>query len=206
MKNTLVVQNCYVNIAEPLTRTNVARVKVITVGRFVAQKDYTTALLCAAELKKKNMQFEYHIVGWGELEGQIRDKVKELALDDVVTIHINPPRIPELLVQSDIYLSTSLFEGTSNAIMEAMDASLPIVATNVGDNNRLVVEQQNGYLHQVGDVPGITESLVTLIKDRGLRNTMGISSNTLLKSNYSVGTFKEKYLEIIRNSNTKTRK
>lgn len=51
-----------------------------------------------------------------------------------------------MLDKADIYLSTSLFEGTSNSIMEAMNADLPIVATNVGDNGLLVKNEINGFL------------------------------------------------------------
>lgn len=76
------------------------------------------------------------------METQVRKWIRQYVIDDITTIYINPNNIAELLDQADIYISTSLFEGTSNSIMEAMNADLPIVATNVGDNGQLVQNQK----------------------------------------------------------------
>lgn len=85
-------------------------------------------------------------MGYGSLEAQIREWIKQYGIDDITTVYINPNNIAELLDQANIYISTSLFEGTSNSIMEAMNADLPIVATNVGDNGQLVQNRENGFL------------------------------------------------------------
>jgi glycosyltransferase involved in cell wall biosynthesis len=60
-----------------------------------------------------------------------------------IKIFINPANIPDILNECDIYLSTSLFEGLSNSIMEAMVAGLPVIATDVGDNKYLVKDGFN---------------------------------------------------------------
>ena len=96
--------------------------------------------------KFKAQKFKYLIIGYGPLENEIRSLADELNIADDLEILINPPDIPDILRESDIFLSTSLFEGVSNAIMEAMVAGLPIVATEVGDNKYLIKNSFNGYL------------------------------------------------------------
>lgn len=197
MKNTLVIPNCYVDMLHAYERKVRETVKIITIGRFVEQKDYGTALKAIHSLSSLGAKFEFVIIGWGELETFIRDTVAEYNLDNVVTIHINPPNVSELLHDADIYLSTSLFEGTSNAIMEAMDESLPIVATDAGDNRQLVKNELNGYICNVGDSQDIATRLNALIEDPSLRNVMGLTSNQILRESYSETIFKERYIHLI---------
>lgn len=191
-----VIPNCFLNIKEPAHRLDKEVKTVITVGRFHPQKDYRTAIETVSLLKKNRCDFRFIIVGYGVLEGQIRTWVKEFGIEEVVDIYINPSYIPMLLEKSDIYLSTSLYEGTSNSIMEAMNYSLPIVATDVGDNCYLVKNGRNGFLHSVGDAEGIAGSLSKLLSDLQLRNSMGISANQILKHSYSEKVFIERYLKL----------
>ena len=120
-----------------------------------------------------------------------------MGLESTCKIFINPDNIPELLDAADIYLSTSLIEGTSNSIMEAMNASLPIVATNVGDNPYLVEEGRNGFLLAPGDVTGLAHKMEELTKNALLRLQFGKESLNILRYNYSAEAFRNNYLKII---------
>lgn len=150
---------------------------------------------CRTKKIKRNIRFD--IVGYGELEGKIRNWIKEYEITDITTIYINPDNIPELLEQADIYISTSLFEGTSNSIMEAMNANLPIVATKVGDNEYLIHSNENGYLCDVGDYQNISKLLLKLITDYNLRITLGKQSKVLLSEEFSMDLFKNRYLSFL---------
>lgn len=197
IKKSIVIPNCFAAISAPFKRVQKEKLKVITVGRFVPEKDYLTAIKAINILKETNDKFIFQIVGYGPKENEILNKIAEFCLENSVEIFINPVNIPELLNEADIYLSTSLFEGTSNSIMEAMNASLPIVATNVGDNNKLVLEGTNGFLHDVGDYKAIAKSLKTLIDDYKTRIKYGLESNQILNENYSYEKFKIKYLKLM---------
>ena len=123
--------------------------------------------------------------------------VELYGIKDRTDIHIKPNNVSELERNADIYISTSLFEGTSNSIMEALNWSLPVVATNVGDNDHLVIDGVNGYLHPIGDVTGLTTSLCKLLDSVELRNQMGVRSNQNLRENYSMEIFEKRYLDLI---------
>lgn len=162
-------------------------IKIITVGRFVRQKDYNTALLAFRELvaRRPDCNFIYNIVGYGPLESEIRSEIVRLKIDQRVNMFINPSNIPELLNESDIFLSTSLFEGVSNSIMEAMVAGLPIVATNVGDNQYLIRDGSNGYLVPCRDVSRIVDKLEDLSRSEEKRKEFGRNNHKILETEFS---------------------
>ena len=192
----IVIPNCYPNISPVIKRQDKAIKTIITVGRFVRQKDYLTAIKAIAKMKSRH-DFNYHIVGYGQLESQIRTWVQEYGISDKTIISINPTNVQKLLQQADIYLSTSLYEGTSNSIMEALDACLPVVCTDVGDNSQLVENDVNGFLHSVGNYNGISNSLKCLLEDATMRNIYGERGNKLLKDNFSIRTFFLRYSALI---------
>ena len=197
-KKFVVIPNGFDGITNYQQKKDDEVVNIITVGRFVPAKDYKTAIESIAILKRqKNANpIKFHIVGYGELESQIYAWIKDFNIEDVVEVHINPNNIPELLLNSDIYLSTSIFEGTSNSIMEAMNANLPVVATNVGDNNYLV-DSENGFICNVKDSGGIASSLCELIKDAKLREKMGYNSKKKLEEQFSMDVFRRRYIALL---------
>ncbi len=199
-KNGIVIPNCFPDISNAFKRAKKEIIKIITVGRYVEEKDYFTAIRAINELRATKNNFIFQIVGYGKMENKIHKQISELRLENNVEIFINPNNITELLNNADIYLSTSLFEGTSNSIMEAMNACLPIVATNVGDNSRLILEGISGFLHDIGDYAAIAESLKILIDDYAKRIKYGLESHKMLKDNYSFEEFQNKYLELINKS------
>ena len=198
IKNQIVIPNCYPNPLDYSERSERDTIEVITVARFVAQKDYDTAINAFALASKQNERLRFKIIGHGVLEDKIRGLVKELSLESKVDILINPPKIIEHLLKSDIYLSTSLFEGTSNSIMEAMDASLPVIATNVGDNCHLVKDGVNGFITNIKDVETISSKILDLSGSMRMRAEMGRKGNEILRTEYSVEKFRESYISLLR--------
>lgn len=193
-----IIPNCFEDIIPFQEKTEIKqKVKIITVGRFVKQKDYFTALMAIDKIRSCHHNVFYQIVGYGELEEVIRRRISEMKIESHVEIYINPPNIFELLSNADIYLSTSLFEGTSNSIMEAMNADLPVVATDVGDNSELVNGGVTGFLTNVGNVEQICTHLNTLILDRNLRLEMGCQGKRHLQQKYSMDQFKRRYQKVI---------
>ena len=198
-KKSIVIPNCFPNISDIRERGDKEIKTIITVGRFDEAKDYKTLIKSVSLLQRND--FQLCIIGYGILEEQIREWVNEFNLEKKTNIHIKPYNVSELVCNADIYLSTSLFEGTSNSIMEALNWSLPVVATNVGDNDHLVIEGENGFLHPVGDVDGLSFSLCRLLDSVELRNQMGKKSNQNLRKNYSMKAFEKRYIDLIEGNN-----
>lgn len=197
IKNQIVIPNCYLFPKDTAIRENKKNITVITVGRFVEQKDYPTAIKAMSDVMEKNQNVRFKIIGHGELESKVRDWVIEYNISSKTEILINPPNVLHHLCNADIYLSTSLFEGTSNSIMEALDASLPVVTTDVGDNNQLVKEGFNGFLTKTNDIEALSNAIIKLAESKELRDQMGINGNNLLKSEFGFERFRDRYLDLI---------
>lgn len=195
VEKNIVIPNCFPNIEQPLNRQSKHQKTILTVGRFDAAKDYETIIKSVSLLQRND--YRLCIVGYGKLEEQIKKWIKQYGIKEKTDIYIKPDNVSEIERNADIYISASLFEGTSNSIMEALNWSLPVVATDVGDNNHLVINNVNGFLHPVKDIYGISKSLCKLLDSENLRNKMGISGNYNLRENYSMKIFKERYLELI---------
>ncbi|MBM3453340.1 MAG: glycosyltransferase family 4 protein [Bacteroidetes bacterium] len=197
----IVIPNCFEHEKEHALRPLKSPVIIVTLARFVPQKDYFTALRTIQHLIIKYgfslSDVTYRIIGYGTLEEQISNWIKELELQDYVEVLINPYNAMDLLKESDIFFMPSLFEGTSNSILEAMSFSLPVVATNVGDNSCLVEEGKNGFLSLIKDYKDLASNLSKLILDHELRISMGSNGHQKLYRDFSTKTFRESYLNFI---------
>lgn len=194
-EKNIVIPNCFPDIEETIIRPDHKVKTIITVGRFDPQKDYETLIKSVSRLSRND--FRLCIVGYGVLEEQIRTWVKEYNIENMTDIYIKPNNVSELERNADIYISTSFFEGTSNSIMEALNWSLPVVATHVGDNDHLVIDGENGFLHPIGDVNGLSASLCQLLDSAKLRNQMGQMGNLNLRENFSMEIFEKRYIDLI---------
>lgn len=198
---SIIISNAIQINEDLITRKNTENPIIISVGRFQKVKDYKSALEAIKILFENKIKFLYYIIGWGELEKEIRDAVRKYNLESITKIFINPSNLSELYKKADIYLQTSLFEGLSNTVMEAMSYSLPCIVTNVGDNNRLVLNQETGFLCNVGDYKCIALKTEILINDYNLRLSFGEKAYNHVKENYSVEKMKNSYIELINSVN-----
>ena len=105
--------------------------------------------------------------------------------------------IDYLLESSNIYLCSSKSEGVSNLILEAMLFSLPIIATKVGDNDKLVIDDFNGMLVDSGDYKKMSNYLNDLVVNNTKREKFGVYSNKIVKEKFSKKSFKKSYLQLI---------
>lgn len=176
---------------------------ILSVGRFDVFKDYFTALKAVDYLKKMCIQdtFKYIIIGYGNEKSkkELENWIQQLSLEFIVEIVINPSNINDFYNKADIYLSTSIYEGFSNSIMEAMMHQLPVVATNVGDNKYLIKNEVTGYLCKVKDFKSISNCLFHLTLSLKNRVNMGERGYDYICKNFELEIMKNKYLKLIKN-------
>ena len=108
-----------------------ARLKLLTVGRLSATKRVELLIDAVRVLRKSNYNVHLSIVGGGSLQNYFRHLVAERKLNDCIEItgRIEKKKMPEIYRQSDIFVSATMQEGMSNAMLEAMASGLPIVTT-----------------------------------------------------------------------------
>lgn len=198
-KDRALVINNGINVnTEIIVRKKKLVPNILSVGRFEAVKDYYTALKAIKKLLNSGMKFKYNIIGWGSLQNQIMHWISELEIpSENIELIINPSNIEYYYLNSDIFIQTSLFEGLSNTILEAMSYSLPIIATDVGDNSKLVKNEYNGFLVKVKDSDLIVKHLIEMLSNYDNRIRYGQNSYKIIKENYSVEAMKINYINLI---------
>lgn len=162
--------------------------KVLSVSRFVREKDLKTAIQSFSILKVQwpSKGITYTILGYGEQESMLKSKIAELELSDSVTIEVNPKDLERHYLACDIYLSSSIIEGMSNTIMEAMSYGLPIIATDVGDTSYLVEHGSSGFLISARNPEEMAEAIGRFLKEPRLLEKMGKRSRDIVRENFSI--------------------
>lgn len=115
------------------------------------------------------------LVGSGPLEHEYRKLVSKLGLDDVVHFAgwLNEIQMAEHLNAADIYVSTSLSDGTSCSLLEAMAIGLPVVVTDVPSYFEWVENGVNGYIVPKKDNEKLVDAIIALLNNPGLQREMG---------------------------------
>ncbi|MBN1414612.1 MAG: glycosyltransferase [Bacteroidales bacterium] len=197
-----VITNCIDPIPSFTLRKESKQIKILTVARFKPQKDYITALKAIDHLNREissngSRKIKYYLVGYGMQETYLRRLIHKMHLDDYCEVSVNPRNLSEYYLKSDIYLSTSLYEGFSNSIMEAVSYSLPVVATDVGDNNKIVTENESGFLIPLRDYELAAKRLKFLAESHDARIQFGAFGYKNLCQRFTFINFKNEYLEFI---------
>lgn len=192
-----VIHNAFHLKQVPIRRQSDNNINILSVARFVPQKDYFTAIdsikFVKNALEGTKFTFRYYIVGYGVEEKEIRNRIARLNLNRYVEVVISPKNIFDYFKKADLFLTTSLYEGMSNSVMEALSYSLPIVATNAGDMEYLVKNGFNGFLCPYKQPRLISKKIVELITNFDLRSKMGTNSYLTLKHGFNMQEFSDNY-------------
>jgi len=125
------------------------------------------------------------LVGDGRLLDHCRSLASDLGVAGRVVFAGHRGDIPRILQASDIFVLNSKSEGMSNALLEAIAAGLPCIATGVGGNPEVVADGVNGFLVPPNDAPALARRLAVLIQDPELRRVMGARSDEKARREFS---------------------
>ena len=156
-------------------------IKVISICRFVEQKNVKEILEIAKILK----DIEFQIIGDGPLFKEIVNLKNKYRLKNVNLLGRSND-IFRYLYDSDIYLSTSLYEGLPLSILEAMSIGLPIVASNVIGNCDTIQDSQSGFLYELNNTNEAAYYIYKLSNDQNLRIKTGRSAMKTQRSKFSL--------------------
>jgi glycosyltransferase involved in cell wall biosynthesis len=115
---------------------------------------------------------------------RLRERIRELKLENSITLAGLRRDVPRLLAASDIFILPSWREGMPRSILEAMASGLPVIATNIRGCREEVIEGETGFLVPVQDPNAIAEALTLLIGDAQLRAAMGRASRLRAQSEF----------------------
>lgn len=114
-------------------------INLVNIGRFNTQKNQSFLFDIFAELIKRNKKYKLFLVGQGELESQLREKAKQLQIEQDVEFLGLRNDISELLQAMDVFVFPSLFEGFGIAFLEAQATGLKcVVSDNIAKEAHIV--------------------------------------------------------------------
>ena len=145
----------------------------ITVANLRDQKDYPNLMQAAALATSREPRLRFFAVGQGPLENELRALHESMGLGERFTFLGYREDVTSLLSGADMFVLGSRHEGLPVALMEAMNASLPIVSTRVGGVPEAVTDGVEGVLVPTEDARALADAVVGLARDAALRQVMG---------------------------------
>jgi len=170
------------------------------IGNLYPVKGHTYLLQAIPQILTTCPQTSFLFIGRGELEVPLKTQVKELGVEEKVRFLGLRQDIPTLLSVMDIFAMPSLSEGLSIALLEAMAAAKPVVATDVGGNPELVASGETGLLVPAKDPEALAHALVQLLNDPATMQRYGQAGLKRVRDRFALQTMTSEYQAIYQRS------
>lgn len=161
---------------------------IISVARLVPIKDHATLLRAFKNILDVQPAARLLILGDGTLKDELTELAKSLGLHERAHFVGHQDNTPEWLSISNIFILSTHVEGFSSAILEAMAAGLPVIATKVGGNIESVQDSVTGFLTPPQDADAIAEKALLLMRDPLLVQSLGEAGRRIVHSKFTIQT------------------
>lgn len=163
------------NFIEPVDKLSPLQNKqVVAVGRLAHQKGFDRLIRAWMLVHAIHPEWILKIYGSGSLKQQLEDMIQAGMLDGTVSICEPVRNIEDIYAQSSMIASSSVWEGLPMVLLEAMSCGLPVVTFDYKCGPKDLIDNgENGLIVAEGDIEGLADSIVKLIENPQLRNSMG---------------------------------
>ncbi len=145
---------------------------IISVAALHERKGLNYLIEAFAKVAEKKDKVKLAIVGEGPERKKLEKLIKNLKLDDKVTLAGSQKEIALLLGASDLFVLASIKEAFGLAILEAMDAGIPVIGANVGGIPEIIEDNKTGLLVEPKDVESLKEKILQLMENQPLRQKL----------------------------------
>lgn len=158
---------------------------VINVANLLEAKGLNHLVDAAAVVVSSNPDVHFLLAGEGRLREELEEQVRRNTLE--TNIHFLGVRgdIPRLLAASDLFVLSSIWEGLSMALLEAMAAARPIVATAVSGSEQALTPDKTGLIVPAGDSAALAGAINRLLRDRTFASSLGNAAKEHVFNNFS---------------------
>ena len=172
---------------------------VITyVGRLVNRKNVALLIEAAALLDKENTPFNVRIIGEGEEEDKLKHLAASLGLGERIRFlgRKEGEDLRELYRTSSIFVLPSRYEGLPLSLLEAQACGLPAVVTAFSGAEKIVKDDENGYVAKGWEASDLAVCIKPLINNKKLRLSMSANARKLMVEEYSWDRIADKLLDV----------
>lgn len=161
-------------------KKNQEEIQIVWAGRFIPLKHPEFAVALAENLKKQGYRFHLHMVGGGELEGELKQTVKQKGLQEQITFYgfLKPTQVRKVMEKCHIHLFTSDYlEGWGAVVNEAMNSGCVEVANvEVGAAPFLINHGENGLVYKDGSYEDMEKQIKFLLEHPAKASEMGMAA------------------------------
>ena len=169
-----------------------------SVGRFVPEKGYVHMLDALKLARAEVPDLRWLAIGDGILRPEMAARAVAMGLDGAVIWTGLRPDIEQLLEAMDLWVMSSISEGLPVALLEAMAAGCPIVATRIGGIPDAVSDGHEAVLVPSADPVALAGAIVELIRDPERANALGEAARARAMAQYSIKSVVRRVEEIYR--------
>lgn len=162
--------------------------RLLFTGRLSAQKGLDLLVCSLGVLRQEGFDFECDIIGDGPLKAELHKQIDEASLSGCINLRGPVPgnNIRQLLLQADVFVMPSLYEGMSNSVLEAMEAGMPVLVTQCGGIDHYI-GVGNGWTCPPNDQHALTNSLrQTLLTPYSELQSMGRANREMVEKQFSI--------------------
>jgi glycosyltransferase involved in cell wall biosynthesis len=134
-----------------------------SVGWLTPVKGHPILLEAFAKVRRDNPDLQLVIIGSGSLREPILTRARNLGISEAVHLLDVRADIPDCLSAMDLFVLPSLNEGMGRALVEAMAAGRPVIASRVGGIPAIVDHRKNGLLVTAGDADALADAIAELL-------------------------------------------
>jgi len=157
---------------------------VTVVARLEPEKRHHDLLRAFHDVREDLRNVHLLVVGGGSMAGVLAHEVRELGLEDHVTMTGQREDVPDILNASDLFVLPSSREGAPMSVLEAMAAGVPVVASAVGGVPELVGDDA-GITYPSGDVGALTSAMRECLRNTSRRVIMGDAAQERVAAQFS---------------------
>lgn len=161
-------------------------VVVGSIANFKPQKAPLDLVEAARLARMRDPRLRFVVAGDGELRGDVERAIDRAGLRPAFRLLGWRDDVAELLAAMDVFLLTSLFEGLPRVVLQAMAASVPVVATDTGGVAEVVTHEVSGILVPPGDPGSAADAVVTLAGDSRMRLRLAEAASAVLGSEFDI--------------------
>lgn len=159
---------------------------VLMVGALTERKGHGSLFSAAYLLQERNVRLRYVICGEGSLRASLEAQVRTLGLQNVIRFTGFTSEVTDYLAAADIFVHVPLWEGLGVAVIEALAAGLPVVASRVGGIPELIDDQVTGLLVPPQDAAALALALERLVHHAQWATTLGTKGQTFVQAQFDV--------------------
>jgi sugar transferase (PEP-CTERM/EpsH1 system associated) len=171
---------------------------IVHVGRLSPEKDQACLLQACARLKQGQKEFRLIILGDGDQREPLLALAEELGLSGMLDLPGARQDVWRYLAAADAFALSSLSEGISISLLEAMAAHLPVVATEVGGNPEVIVDGESGLLVPAKSPELLAQALGSVLGDPQLAGRLGRAAAQRVATQFSLARMAGDYADLYR--------